>query len=72
MENAKKNEFEDNFKKLEVLSQELQDNKVPIDQLVSRMKEALSSIKICKKVLQETKLQLTEMSKEFDELNSGS
>lgn len=65
---AEKN-FEENFKKLEGFSQQLQENKVSIDELVPRMKEALSSIKVCKTVLQETKSQLTEISQEFEELS---
>jgi len=60
--------FEENFKKLEGLSTDLQDNKVSIDELVPRMKEALSSIKVCKDVLKETKSQLKEINKEFEEL----
>lgn len=65
---AEKN-FEENFKKLEGFSQQLQENKVSIDELVPKMKEALSSIKVCKTVLQETKSQLTEISQEFEELS---
>lgn len=71
---AEKNEskeFEKNFKKLEKLSQELQENKVSVDQLVPRMKEALSAIKVCKDVLTETKSQLNEISKEFTDLESA-
>ncbi len=68
----KKEGFEDNFKKLEKLSQELQDNKVSIDELVPKMKDALGAIKICKEVLQETKSQLKEISAEFVELSSAS
>lgn len=64
--------FEINFKKLEQLSQELQENKISIDELVPRMKEALASIQICKKVLQETKSQLKEIGDEFAELEDGS
>ncbi len=60
--------FERNFKKLEALSQELQQNKVSIDELVPRMKEAVSAIKVCKAVLRETKSQLKEISAEFEEL----
>lgn len=62
--------FEKNFRKLEKLSQELQENKVTIDELIPRMKEALQAIKVCKDVLKETKLQLAEMGKEFQELGS--
>ena len=61
--------FEENFKKLERLSQELQENKVSIDELVPKMKEALSAIKVCKEVLQETKVQLKEISAEFVEIS---
>lgn len=61
-------EFEKNFKKLEMLSNELQENKISVDQLVPRMKEALSAIKVCKDVLKETKSQLNEISKEFTDL----
>ena len=60
--------FEENFKKLETLSQELQENKVGIDQLIPRMKDALGSIQVCKEVLQETKAQLNEITKEFAEV----
>ena len=63
--------FEDNFRKLEKLSQELQENKVSVDELVPRMKEALSAIKICKEVLVNTKSQLREVSQEFEELESA-
>lgn len=70
MSKAKKDEqaFEQNFRKLEELSQELQENKVSIDQLVPRMKEALESIKVCKSVLKETKSQLSQVNAEFEEL----
>lgn len=64
---TEKESFEANFKKLEVLSQELQGNKVSIDQLVPRMKEALGAVKVCKEVLKETKSQLKELSAEFQE-----
>ena len=60
--------FEGNFKKLEELARELQDNKVTIDQLVPKMKEALSSFKVCKEVLNETRVQLNQLSAEFLEL----
>jgi len=62
----KKNTFEDNYKRLEKLSAELQENKLSIDELVPRMKEAVGAIKACKEVLSDTKLQLQEISKEFD------
>ncbi len=72
MTKAKKEEqaFEANFRKLEGLSQELQENKVSIDELVPRMKEALESIKICKSVLKETKSQLAQVNEEFEELSA--
>lgn len=63
--------FEENFKKLEKLSHELQENKITIDELVPKMKEALGSIKICKEVLKETKVQLKEISSEFSELTKA-
>ncbi|MDR2337065.1 MAG: exodeoxyribonuclease VII small subunit [Deltaproteobacteria bacterium] len=69
-ENIEKS-FEANFKKLEQLSKELQEDNISIDELVPRMKEALTSIKICKEVLQETKVKLTEVSNEFKELNTS-
>lgn len=61
--------FEENFRKLEALSEELQENRVSIDDLVPRIKEALSAIKVCKGVLKETKSQLNEISSEFAELS---
>ena len=60
--------FEENFKKLEKLSQELQENKISVDQLVPRVKEALSAFKVCKEVLKETESQLSEISSEFADL----
>ncbi len=60
--------FEENFRKLEALANELQENKISIDQLVPRMKEALSAIKVCKEVLKETRSQLTEINSEFAEV----
>lgn len=69
---ADKGGFEANFKKLEQLSQDLQENKVTIDELVPKMKDALGSIKICKEVLKETQAQLKEINKEFSELSSDS
>ena len=67
---ADKGGFEANFKKLEQLSQDLQENKVTIDELVPKMKDALGSIKVCKEVLKETQTQLKEINKEFSELSS--
>ena len=61
--------FETNFKKLEALSQQLQENRISIDELVPRMKEALESIKVCKGILKETKSQLKELNQEFSELS---
>ena len=66
---SKDKSFEDNFKKLEKLAQELQENNVSIDELVPRMKEAVQSIKICKKVLKETKVKLTEVTAEFAQVD---
>ena len=60
--------FETNFRKLETLATELQENKISIDQLIPRMKEALSAIKVCKEVLQETRSQLSEINSEFAEV----
>ena len=62
--------FEENFKKLEILAQELQNNKVSVDELVPRMKQALASIKVCKEVLKQTRSQLSEIGKEFSELEA--
>ncbi|HQH26006.1 MAG TPA: exodeoxyribonuclease VII small subunit [Oligoflexia bacterium] len=62
--------FEENFRKLELLAQELQENKVSIDELVPRMQDALGAIKVCKEVLQETKSQLKQISEEFSNLES--
>lgn len=60
--------FEAHFLKLERLSNDLQENRVSIDELIPRMKEALDSIKICKSVLDKTKHQLNEIRAEFESL----
>lgn len=65
------NSFETNFRKLEMLSADLQDNKVTIDALIPRMQEALSAIKVCKSVLKETKVQLKEISLEFADVDAN-
>lgn len=70
-EKQKKRAFEENFGKLEQLAQELQENKISIDDLVPRMKEALGAIKVCKEVLRETESQLSEISAEFGQLEAG-
>lgn len=57
--------FEANYKKLQQLSQELQGNRVSVDELIPRMKEALVAARACKEVLKETKSQLKELSDEF-------
>jgi exodeoxyribonuclease VII small subunit len=63
-----KKTFEENYRKLELLSQELQENKLSIDELVPRMKGALEAIKACKQVLGETKVQLQQVSEEFEKV----
>ena len=70
-ETSKRTEsFEENFKKLERLSLELQENKISVDELVPRMKEAVQAIRICKEVLKETKVQLKEITSEFEQIQS--
>lgn len=71
MEEKKSRSFEENFKKLEKLSQELQENKISVDELVPRMRDALSAIRICKDVLRDTELQLKEIQAEFHEEEKG-
>ena len=66
----KESRFQENFEKLEQLSEELRSNEVSIDDLVPRMKDALASIKVCKEVLQKTESQLQEISSEFEELEA--
>ena len=67
---SKDSQFQANFEKLEKLSEELRENEVSIDELVPRMKEALSSIKVCKEVLKNTESQLKEISSEFEDLDA--
>ena len=64
--------FEENYRKLEQIAQELQENRISIDQLVPKTKEALEAIKVCKEVLKETKSQLREIQEEFLELEKES
>ena len=65
---ANKDSFETHFRKLETLSGELQQNKVTIDELVPRIQEALTSLRVCKDVLAKTKAQLNQVTEEFAEL----
>ena len=65
----KKNEsFEENFKKLETFVSELKGDDILLDDLVPKMKEALSSIKVCKDVLKKTEEQLEMVKVELDEI----
>ncbi len=66
----KENVFEQKFKFLEDLARNLQDGNVSVDQLVPKMKEASEAIKVCKAVLKDTKSELIEIEKEFDDLIS--
>lgn len=68
MKNKESESFEKNFKLLETLSKELNDGSISVDQLVPKMKQATEAIKICKEVLKNTKLELVEVEKEFEEL----
>lgn len=63
--------FEENFRRLEQIAQELHENKISIDELVPKTKEALQAIKVCKEVLKETKSQLKEIQEEFLELEKS-
>ena len=62
--------FEEKFHFLESLAKSLQEGNVSVDQLVPKMKEATEAIKACKMVLKETKAELIEIEKEFNELIS--
>lgn len=66
-----KESFEQHFRLLESFANDLQDNKVSIDSLINRMKDALKSVKICKAVLARTASQLQELKGEFAELEEG-
>jgi exodeoxyribonuclease VII small subunit len=67
-ENSSDQSFEENYRTLETFSQDLQQDKVSVDQLVPRMKEALGAVKVCKNVLKETQSQLEKISNEFSEI----
>ena len=68
MKNEKTDNFEQRFKFLEELTKELSEGSVSVDQLVPKMKQASEAIKICKEVLKNTKVELVEVEKEFEEL----
>ena len=65
------NSFEDNYRKLEQLAEELQENQISVDQLVPRVQSALEAFKVCRGVLKETESKLTEISAEFATLASS-
>lgn len=58
--------FEENFKLLETLAQELQENKVSLDELVPKVKKASEAFKVCKEFLKETKEELTKIVNEIE------
>ena len=61
----KNKKFEENFSLLDSIAKELQGGNVSVDELVPKMKEAAKSMKICKDILQVTKIQIKEIENEI-------
>lgn len=57
--------FEENYKTLERLAEELQENQISVDELVPRVQTALAAFKVCRGVLKETESKLSEITAEF-------
>jgi exodeoxyribonuclease VII small subunit len=68
MVEKKNKRFEENFFLLETLAKELQSGQVSVDELVPKMRDATKAMKVCKEVLKDTRIQLSEIETEISSL----
>lgn len=68
MVEKKNKRFEENFFLLETLAKDLQNGQVSVDELVPKMRDATKAMKVCKEVLKNTRIQLSEIETEINSL----
>ncbi len=65
----KNNKFEKDLKRLEEISQLLEDNSVDLDDALSLYEEGIELSRSCISSLKKAELRITELKKKLDELN---
>ena len=63
--------FEINFKKLETLSKDLDQDKIPVDELIGRVKDGAEAAKACFAIIKETEDGLANFEAVFAALAAG-
>ena len=67
----KKNNFENDLKRLEQISNLLESNEIGLDDAISLFEEGIKLSKICINKLNDAELKITELKKELSEVSSG-
>lgn len=70
MSKAKK-PYEENYQKLEAITESLNREEIGIDDLVEKTKEALEAARICMDILSQQKGEFELLEKEFNQLLGG-
>jgi exonuclease VII small subunit len=63
--------FETNFKKLDTLSKDLDQDKIPVDELIGRVRDGAEAAKACFAIIKETEDGLANFEAVFAELAAG-
>ncbi len=69
--NKKKNNFENDLKRLEQISNLLESNEIGLDDAIALFEEGIKLSKICINKLNDAELKITELKKELSEVSSG-
>ena len=67
----KKNNFENDLKRLEQISNLLESNEIGLDDAIALFEEGIKLSKICINKLNDAELKITELKKELSEVSSG-
>jgi exodeoxyribonuclease VII small subunit len=67
----KKNNFESDLKRLEEISNLLENNEIDLDDAIALYEEGIRLSKNCIKKLKDAELKVTELKKELSEVSSG-
>lgn len=66
-----KKPYEENFLRLEAITESLNRDEIGIDDLVEKTREALGAARICMDILSQQKGEFEKLEKEFDQLLSA-
>jgi exodeoxyribonuclease VII small subunit len=67
----KKNNFESDLKRLEEISNSLENNEIGLDDAIALYEEGIKLSKNCIKKLKDAELKVTELKKELSDVSSG-